>query len=71
VEVLKRVVRSRTIIIIVNTIRKKNWVGPVMRGNGLLKEVMEGIMLNKGRLSLAATVKATIRMLEELIENNA
>ena len=40
-EVLRRVGEKR---IMVETIarRKKNWIGHIMRGEGLMKEVMEG-----------------------------
>ena len=45
-EVLRRVGEKRTMA---ETIvrRKKNWIGQIMRGNGLMKEVMEGRMEGK------------------------
>ena len=45
-EVLKEVKEERCII---ETIlkRKKNWIGHILRGNGLLKDVIEGRMEGK------------------------
>ena len=31
------------------TQRKKNWIGHVLRGNGLLRDMMEGRMIGKKR----------------------
>ena len=45
--------------------RKKNWTGHIMRGDGLMKEVMEGKMEGKrgrGR-------KRIYGMIDELMEN--
>ena len=46
VEVLERVGERR---LLMNTIikRKKNWIGHVLRGEGLMKEVMEGRLVGK------------------------
>ena len=46
VEVLRRVGEKRTMA---ETIvrKKKNWIGHIMRGEGLMKEVMEGKMEGK------------------------
>ena len=45
-EVLRRVGEKRSMV---ETIirRKKNWMGHIMRGDGLMKEVMEGKMEGK------------------------
>ena len=45
-EVLRRVGEPRTIV---ETIfrRNKNWIGHIMRGDGLMKEVMKGKMEGK------------------------
>ena len=44
--------------------RKKNWIGHTMRGDGLMKEVMEGKMEGKrGR------GRKRIDMIDELMEN--
>ena len=44
--------------------RKKNWIGHIMRGDGLMKEVMEGKMVGKrGR------GRKRIGMIDELMEN--
>src|SRR5215469_7050177 len=45
-EVLKQVGESRSLV---NTVigRKRNWIGHVLRGDGLLLEVMEGRMEGK------------------------
>jgi len=42
-EVLRRAGESRTVV---DTSQNNNWVGHVMRGKGLLGEVMEGSMLS-------------------------
>jgi len=60
-EVLERVGEERQLIKLIRN-RKKNWVGHVLRGDGLLKEVMEGRMEGKrGR------GRPRIGMLDELI----
>ena len=46
VEVLRRVGEKRTIVETIAR-RKKNWIGYTMRGDGLMKEVMEGKMEGK------------------------
>ena len=44
--------------------RKKNWIGHIMRGDGLMKEVLEGKMEGKrGR------GRKRIGMIDELMEN--
>ena len=45
-EVLTRVGERRCLIRTI-TERKKNWIGHVLRGKGLLRDVMEGRMLGK------------------------
>ena len=45
-EVLRRVGEERTMLATIVR-RKKNWIGHVMRGDGLMKEVMEGKMEGK------------------------
>src|SRR4051812_7480277 len=47
-KVLEMVEEKRCLI---NTItqRKKNWIGHVLRGNGLLRDVMEGKMMGRNR----------------------
>jgi len=45
-DVIKRVRESKTIVD-TKARRNKNWVGHVMSGNGLLREVMESKMLVK------------------------
>ena len=60
-EVLERVGEERQLIKLIRN-RKKNWVGHVLRGDLLLKEVMEGRMEGKrGR------GRPRIGMLDELI----
>jgi hypothetical protein len=62
-EVLRRVGEKRSMV---ETIvrRKKNWIGHIMRGDGLMKEVMEGKMEGKrGR------GRKRIGMIDELMEN--
>ena len=48
-EVLTMVNESRCLIETIRQ-RKKNWVGHVLRGNGLLRDVLEGRMLGKARV---------------------
>src|SRR5260370_33940374 len=45
-EVLTMVNENRCLIRIIYQ-RKKNWIGYVLRGNGLLRDVLEGRMLGK------------------------
>ena len=61
-EVLEAVVESRRIV---DTIvrRKKNWIGHVVRGDGLLKLVLEGRMENK-----RARGRTRIGMIDDLME---
>ena len=44
--------------------RKKNWIGHIMRGDGLMKEVMEGKMEGKGGRG-----RKRIGMIDDLMEN--
>jgi hypothetical protein len=46
-EVLKRVKEKDCMMIRTITMRQKNWIGHVMRGDGLLKEVLEGKIVGK------------------------
>jgi len=63
-EVLKRVGETRCLIKMVGE-RKKNWIGHVLRGNGLLRYVLEERMMAKrGR------GRPRIGMLEELMEGS-
>ena len=48
-EVLTMVNESRCLIKTIRQ-RKKNWIGHVLRGNGLLRDVLEGRMLGKARV---------------------
>jgi len=45
-EILNKVGKKRLLIIVIRN-RQKNWVGHVLRGAGLLREVMEGRMEGK------------------------
>ena len=45
-EVLRRVGEKRSMVETMIR-RKKNWMGHIMRGDGLMKEVMEGKMEGK------------------------
>ena len=61
-EVLRRVGEKRSMV---ETIvrRKKNWIGHIMRGDGLMKEVLEGKMEGKrGR------GRKRIGMIDDLLE---
>ena len=61
---LKRVGETRCLIKTVCE-RKKNWIGHVLRGNGLLRDVLEGRMMGKrGR------GRPRIGMLDELMEGS-
>src|SRR5207244_4589662 len=63
-EVLEAVVERRRIV---ETIvrRKKNWIGKVVRGDGLLKLVLEGRMENK-----RARGRPRIGMIDDLMEGS-
>ena len=63
-EVLEAVVESRRIV---DTIvrRKKNWIGHVVRGDGLLKLVLEGRMENK-----RSRGRPRIGMIDDLMEGS-
>ena len=63
-EVLKRVNETRCLIRTVCG-RKKNWIGHVLRGNGLLKDVLEGRMLGKRPRG-----RPRIGMIDELMEGS-
>ena len=43
--------------------RKKNWIGHIMRGDGLMKEVMEGKMVGKREPD-----RKRIGMIDDLLE---
>ena len=62
-EVLRRVGEKRSMV---ETIvrRKKNWIGHIMRGDGLMKEVMEGKMEGK-----RGPGRKRIGMIDELMIN--
>jgi len=45
-EVLKKVEEQRSLLDIIST-RQKNWVGHILRGNSLQREIMEGRMDGK------------------------
>ena len=63
-EVLKRVGQKQELVDMIIK-RKKNWIGHVLRGEGLLKEVIEGRMCGKrGR------GRPRIGMLDVLLEGN-
>jgi len=61
-EVLRRVGEKRTTL---ETIvrRKKNWIGHIMRGDGLMKEVMEGKMVGK-----RGPGRKRVGMIDDLLE---
>ena len=61
-EVLQIVEESRQIVDTVME-RKKKWIGHVLRGDGLMKEVIEGRMLGKRTRG-----RKRIGMLEELLQ---
>ena len=46
-EVLNRVGVERSLIVVLRNWKKK-WIGHVLRGDGLLKEIVEGRMEGKG-----------------------
>ena len=45
-EVLRRVVEERQLLNLIRN-RKKNWIGHILRGDGIVKEVIEGRMEGK------------------------
>ena len=45
-QVLEIVKEKRTLIDVIRS-RKKKWIGHVLRGNGLLKEIIEGRIVGK------------------------
>ena len=45
-EVMRRVKENRCLIKTINR-RQKNWIGHILRGDGLLRDVMEGRMMRK------------------------
>ena len=63
-EVLRRVGESRTMMMTIVR-RKKNWIGHIIRGEGLLREVIEGNMVGK-----RGPGRPRIGMLDELLEKD-
>ena len=63
-EVLKRVDENRCLMKTVFK-RKKNWIGHVLRGDGLLRDVLEGRMMGK-----TVRGRPRIEMLDELMEGS-
>ena len=63
-EVLRRVGESRTMMMTIVR-RKKNWIGRIIRGEGLLREVIEGKMVGK-----TGPGRPRIGMLNELLERD-
>ena len=63
-EVLRRVGESRTMMMTIVR-RKKNWIGHVIRGEGLLREVIDGKMVGK-----RGPRRPRIGMLNELLERD-
>ena len=63
-EVLRRVGESRTMMMTIAR-RKKNWIVHVIRGEGLLREVIEGKMVGKREPG-----RPRIGMLDELLERD-
>src|SRR5206468_12638086 len=63
-EVLKRVGENRCLMKTVNK-RKKNWIGHVLRGDGFLRDVLEGRMMGK-----RVRGRPRIGMLDELMEGS-
>ena len=62
-EALRRVGEKRSMV--ETTVkRKKNWIGHIMRGDGLMKEVMEGKMEGKRERG-----RKRIGMIDELMIN--
>lgn len=61
-EVLRRVEEKRCLMRTIWS-RKKSWIGHVLRGEGLLREVLEGSMVGKRRPGRPRT-----RMLDDLME---
>ena len=48
-----------------NNTKKKNWIGHVLRGNGLLRDVLEGRMLEKRPKG-----RPRIGMIDDLMEGS-
>ena len=65
-DVLTTVNEERCVIEII-TRRKKNWIGHVLREDGLLRDVLEGIMMGKKRTSKPR--EGMIGDLEQAINN--
>ena len=63
-KVLRRVGESRTMMMTIVR-RKKNWIGHIIRGEGLLREVIEGKMVGK-----RGPGRPRIGMLDELLERD-
>ena len=61
---LKRVDENRCLMKTVYK-RKKNWIGHVLRGDGLLRDVLEGRMMGK-----RVRGRPRIGMLDELMESS-
>ena len=64
-EVMARVGETRQLVDIIAR-RKKNWIGHILRGEGMLKEVIEGRMLGKRPRG-----RKRIGMLDELQEKES
>ena len=62
--VLKRVDENRCLMRTIRQ-RKKNWIGHVLRGHGLMKDVLEGRMLGKRRVG-----KPRIGMIDDIMEGS-
>ena len=63
-EVLRRVKENRCLITTIYR-RQKNWIGHILRGDGLLRNVMEGIMIRK-----RPRCRPRAGMLNELMEGS-
>ena len=63
-EVLHLVEEERNFVVTIEK-RKKNWIGHIVRGNGLLKLVLEGRMEGKGPRG-----RPRIGMIDELKEGS-
>ena len=61
---LRRVKENRCLITTIYR-RQKNWIGHILRGDGLLKDVMEGKMMGKRRRGRPRT-----GMMDELMEDS-
>ena len=53
-EVLRRVKENRCLITTIYR-RQKNWIGHILRGDGLLKDVIEGRFKNDGKATTRQT----------------